>query len=317
MDTITRLAALYRYAHPFLYAKNAADSSKRVTVSLINWKRIPDLQVLPDLSDIENIAGNALVLRNYALNFFNTSRSEVTFEKFGRPAQLSEIRLCFKPIIEPRAITAVFLDDIKLDQLSIIGPYSVAVETSKDNFHVHFALSRPITADDARGILRYFAKTLGLGDVGALGLEQPRRMPQVGLRTMTHDRSLEVEELLVKVSEAKTYERVEITTEDDWRTKPGPIPHLQNYWNTVAKGAPRKSDHVTPDYSWVDFIVCRNKASEGYTDEAIYDALSQVVRPDGRTFRDKYDSDDLCAEYIMRMTAKARRPASIDLRAKL
>lgn len=304
MTPTQKLDMMYVSFTPFFYIKNPSVTSQRAVVELRSWKPRTSLATLSTLTeDLHRLIG-------VALDDFNGRQQDLTARILGRFASYADVRCCFRPLFQESQISSIFLDDI-FDLASL--PWTVAVETSLNNFQCHLELSRKVSKLEAQLLFQAFRNDYTF-DTGATKIEQPRRLPSSGLRSLYRPVLVNVDDILaISTGHAVSPARAEPHGEFSIATSQS----LQPLWDAIARSAPRKTDGITPDFSVVDHRLILQKADEGWNAEQILDALDEVVRSDGRKLNDKIPDRQLRLAYVERSMTHARGPVTRNLALKL
>jgi hypothetical protein len=194
---------------------------------------------------------------------------QATAAKFGTVPE--RVLVALTP--ERNRLQMVFIDDIKGDEFEVVEtvPGHVFVETSHENWQVHFILSKEYSIPEAQSIQAQLREQYG-GDIGAVAGLQPRRHP---LSCLTIAEVLDRPPCnLTPILKAATYVGEAVT--------PVLLPASANVPSKDMEAYQRRWEarlcHTGGDESAADFAVALSCIGDRLSDEVIGFVLATISR---------------------------------------
>lgn len=177
----------------------------------------------------------------------------------GRPAEASDVALCFVPNVMPQDyIGAVFLDDVPST-----SPAHLLVETSSNSWQAHFDLSEHVNFDEAHRIQRYLCGVHG-GDIASTRPGQARRFPNPSLRVIHNNFLAPLD--VVKILSQLPSEAPPPVLRTDWKLLPNPAELWERYYRSHNRNA-----------STADFCLALRLHTADCPDDQILATLQQML----------------------------------------
>jgi len=248
---------MYRFGSPVLFVKVVKDTECEVRIGS-NYGSAKALKLL--------IEEKHEWLENFLKRLSSKPNYLELVQALDREPTIADIRFAFRP--HKDMLRAVFVDDVRPKYMDQYG--HVWVETSQNNWQVHFMLDERITTEEALEVQRLLRTKL-VSDAGSVAGIQARRFPVPGLRAYVNDeRPPYSAAQLIEQAEAAKPEPAEQKYRQDklvrsiWSSE-----KADKYWKIYIR-------EVNGDCSTADMKLAHRMLSDGVVPEDIKELLLMV-----------------------------------------